>query len=290
MVPNTFEAYTLSGAGERRELHRRLHRQDEDARVRQLRLDVHRSRQQGTHKGVGFAGVTWDFMKNGYVRVDEQYGTDLFNTIYVDGKYPIAIDAQTLLVLGAQYTSQKSIGKESSALLDLSRGPAGRLEQRPVRRPALLHAERQRLRFAESVRRPSVVPQPDAGALQYRRREGLGHRRQRQFRQPGRARAHRGGGLCEQQRPHQRRQPARRSPIARKPTCAPTTPSPRARRSRGWWPRCAAPGCIRTVRRPRSSSASSSTTTSLSELGPGRVMGIGAPVDRGGDEGSLPDP
>ena len=44
--------------------------------------------------------------------MDEQYVNDLFNNFYVDGKYPIAIDAQTQLVLGAQYTYQKSIGKE----------------------------------------------------------------------------------------------------------------------------------------------------------------------------------
>ena len=41
------------GGGERRELHRRLHRQDEDPQLRQLRLDVHRGRQQGHAQGRG---------------------------------------------------------------------------------------------------------------------------------------------------------------------------------------------------------------------------------------------
>ncbi len=36
--------------------------------------------------------------------------TDVFNTFYVDGKYPIAIDDKTTLTLGAQYYPQSSVG------------------------------------------------------------------------------------------------------------------------------------------------------------------------------------
>ena len=68
---------------------------------------------KGTHKGVAFVGATWDFAKNGYLRVDGQHGEDVFSTFYVDAKVPIAIDAQTSLSLGAQYTRQKSTGKET---------------------------------------------------------------------------------------------------------------------------------------------------------------------------------
>jgi predicted porin len=68
---------------------------------------------KGIHKGVAFAGATWDFVKNGYLRVDEQYGYDVFNTFYVDGRVPIVIDAKTLVTLGAQYTKQKSVGKDT---------------------------------------------------------------------------------------------------------------------------------------------------------------------------------
>ena len=112
MVPNTFEAYTLSGAASGVS-----YTGGYIAKMKTRASDSFdwmstAAGSKGTHKGVGFGGVTWDFTKNGYVRVDEQYGTDLYNTLYVDGKYPIAFDAQTLLVLGAQYTSQKSIGKE----------------------------------------------------------------------------------------------------------------------------------------------------------------------------------
>jgi hypothetical protein len=64
----------------------------------------------GKQEGVGYAGATWNFAKNGYVRLDEQYAVDVFNTFYVDGKYPIPIDDKTSLSLGAQYYPQSSVG------------------------------------------------------------------------------------------------------------------------------------------------------------------------------------
>jgi hypothetical protein len=42
--------------------------------------------------------------------MDEQYAVDVFNTFYVEGKYPIAIDDKTSLTLGAQYYPQSSVG------------------------------------------------------------------------------------------------------------------------------------------------------------------------------------
>jgi hypothetical protein len=42
--------------------------------------------------------------------MDEQYAVDVFNTFYVDGKYPIAVDDKTSLALGAQYYPQTSVG------------------------------------------------------------------------------------------------------------------------------------------------------------------------------------
>ena len=112
MVPNTFEAYTLSGAANGLSYTggyiAKMKKRESDSFDWMSTV----AGSKGTHKGVGFAGVTWDFAKNGYLRVDEQYATDLFNTLYVDGKLPIAIDARTHLVLGAQYTAQRSIGKE----------------------------------------------------------------------------------------------------------------------------------------------------------------------------------
>ena len=110
MVPNTFEAYTLTGTvapvsytgGYITKM-----------KVRQSESFVWMSNTAGgtgKQEGVIYAGGTWDFAKNGYVRMDEQYAVDVFNTFYVDGKYPIAIDDGTSLTLGAQYYPQSSVG------------------------------------------------------------------------------------------------------------------------------------------------------------------------------------
>lgn len=64
----------------------------------------------GKQEGAIYAGGTWNFAKNGYVRMDEVYSTDVLNIFYVDGKYPIAIDDKTSLTLGAQYYPQQSVG------------------------------------------------------------------------------------------------------------------------------------------------------------------------------------
>ena len=129
----------------------------------------------GNREGVIYAGGMWDFARNdGYLRMDEQYAVDVFNTFYVDGKYPIAINDRTSLTLGAQYYPQSSVGDEQIGSFDLRHGAAGRRCARAVRRPALLHADRQGIRHAEPLRRPCVLPQPDAGGVQHRRREGLG--------------------------------------------------------------------------------------------------------------------
>ena len=110
MVPNTFEAYTLTGSA----------RDVSYTGGYITKIKVRNSESfapmstaagsTGDHKGVAYAGATWAFAKNGYVRLDEQYGVDVFNTFYVDGRYPIAIDDKTSLALGAQYTAQKSVG------------------------------------------------------------------------------------------------------------------------------------------------------------------------------------
>ena len=46
------------------------------------------------------------------MKVDEVYSTDVFNTFYIEGRYPIAIDDKTRLTLGAQYYPQKSVGDD----------------------------------------------------------------------------------------------------------------------------------------------------------------------------------
>jgi len=110
MVPNTFEAYTLTGAADKF-----LYTGGYITKMKARESDSfvwmsNSAGGTGNHEGVIYAGGTWNFAKNGYVRMDEQYAVDVFNTFYVDGKYPIPIDDKTSLTLGAQYYPQKSVG------------------------------------------------------------------------------------------------------------------------------------------------------------------------------------
>ena len=110
MVPNTFEAYTLTGAASDVSYTggyiTKIKKRDAEHFVWMSEA----AGGSASQKGTVFAGATWDFVKNGYVRADFQATDDVFNTFYADGKYPIALDAQTVLVLGAQYIHQKSVG------------------------------------------------------------------------------------------------------------------------------------------------------------------------------------
>lgn len=110
MVPNTFEAYTLTGAsGDVAYTGGYITK----IKVRQSESFVWMSNAAGgagDQSGVIYVGATWDFTKNGNVRVDDQYAVNVFNTFYIDGKYPIALNDRTSLTLGAQYFPQKSVG------------------------------------------------------------------------------------------------------------------------------------------------------------------------------------
>jgi hypothetical protein len=110
MVPNTFEAYTLTGKADTVSY---TGGYITKMKVRQSESFVWMSNTAGgtgSQEGVIYAGATWDFAKNGYVKVDEQYAVDVFNNFYVEGKYPIVIDDKTALTLGAQYYPQSSTG------------------------------------------------------------------------------------------------------------------------------------------------------------------------------------
>ena len=86
MVPNTFEAYTLTGSaadvsytgGYITKI--KLRNADSFAPMSSAAGGT------GSHEGVAYAGATWGFAKDAYVRLDEQYGVDVFNTLYVDGQ------------------------------------------------------------------------------------------------------------------------------------------------------------------------------------------------------------
>jgi hypothetical protein len=84
MVPNTFEAYTLSGAASGVSY---TGGYITKIKTREANHFVWMSDAAGggnsDHKGTAFAGATWDFVKDGYVRADFQQTGDVFNTVYV---------------------------------------------------------------------------------------------------------------------------------------------------------------------------------------------------------------
>jgi hypothetical protein len=111
MVPNTFEAYTLSGAP----LDGLAYTGGYIARIKNRDSERFVSMSQdaggtGSGEGLVFAGVDWAFMKGGRLRADVQYGIDTYNTVYVDARVPVALAERTRLTLGAQYFPQKSVG------------------------------------------------------------------------------------------------------------------------------------------------------------------------------------
>ena len=112
MVPNTFEAYTVAGAVDAVSYIGGYITKEKLRDTESFRWMSNVAGGTGPQKGVAFGGVTWNFGKGGYVRLDEQYAIDTFNTFYADVRYPVAIDADTSVALGGQYYPQSSIGDE----------------------------------------------------------------------------------------------------------------------------------------------------------------------------------
>jgi hypothetical protein len=112
MVPNTFEAYTLAGAAGPVSYVGGYITKEKLRDTESFRWMSNIAGGTGAQKGVGFGGGTWNFAKGGYVRIDEQYAIDAFNTFYADVRYPIAIGTGTSLALGGQYYPQSSVGDE----------------------------------------------------------------------------------------------------------------------------------------------------------------------------------
>jgi hypothetical protein len=112
MVPNTFEAYTLTGATGPLSYTggyiTKVKLRDSESFVSMSEV----AGGSGEHEGVAYVGLTYRFGKSGYVRVDEQYAVDVFNSFYADVRYPIELDAQTSLVLGAQVYPQNAVGNK----------------------------------------------------------------------------------------------------------------------------------------------------------------------------------
>ena len=111
-IPNTFEAYTLTGASGALSYTGGYMTKMKTRASESFVWASNAAGGKGPHEGVIYAGATYAFAGTGYLKVDEVYSTDVFNTFYIEGRYPIALDDKTRLTLGAQYYPQKSVGDD----------------------------------------------------------------------------------------------------------------------------------------------------------------------------------
>ena len=113
MVPHVFEGYTLRGAPDGWQYMvgylTKVKVRDSD----QFKWFSQQAGAANSQEGMIIAGVTIPFLKSGFVRLDEQYVKDTFNTVYIDGLYPIPYDQDTTFAVGAQYYPQDAVsGKQ----------------------------------------------------------------------------------------------------------------------------------------------------------------------------------
>jgi len=110
MTPNTFEALTLGGkVGWVQYLggfvwNIKTRNSDEFVAMSSA------AGAKGQHDGVGLSGVRLTPVKDLRIDVTNQYGVNMFNTIYAEGDYLLALSENWRLRLGAQFTDQRAVG------------------------------------------------------------------------------------------------------------------------------------------------------------------------------------
>jgi hypothetical protein len=67
---------------------------------------------EGTKKGVTGMGVRYNFSDKSYAGMINQYGWDMYNTIYAESERYIPVGDELSLRLSAQFTDQRSVGDE----------------------------------------------------------------------------------------------------------------------------------------------------------------------------------
>lgn len=118
MIPNVFEAYTLSyrtqqvyaGIGYVSRMKPRF--SEEYLSMSELAGAI------GTHTGVTVAGVRWHPSKAVATSALVLYNEDVFGLGYLAGEYDIIFSDRTDLRLSAQYTAQQSVGEERIGSFD----------------------------------------------------------------------------------------------------------------------------------------------------------------------------
>lgn len=77
----------------------------------------------GKERGVSAISLRYNFSEDCYIALTEQYGWDMFNTLYIEGERLIEFSDRFKLRMGAQFTDQRSVGSE--LLGDFSTQAAG---------------------------------------------------------------------------------------------------------------------------------------------------------------------
>lgn len=66
----------------------------------------------GKDRGVSAISFRYEFSEDNYLALTEQYGWDMFNTLYLEGERLIELSDRCKLRMGAQFTDQRSVGSE----------------------------------------------------------------------------------------------------------------------------------------------------------------------------------
>lgn len=67
---------------------------------------------EGVERGVSAVSLRYNFSEDNYIALSEQYGWDMFNTVYLEGESLVEISDRCRLRVGAQFTDQRSVGSE----------------------------------------------------------------------------------------------------------------------------------------------------------------------------------
>lgn len=69
-------------------------------------------------RGVSVVSMRYNFAEDTFVALTEQYGWDMFNNVYVEGEHLIELSDKWSILLGAQFTDQRSVGDELTGDLE----------------------------------------------------------------------------------------------------------------------------------------------------------------------------
>jgi hypothetical protein len=67
---------------------------------------------EGTDRDVSVISMRYEFSEQDFIALSKLYGWDMYNTLYVEGEKFFEYKDQFKILLGAQYTNQRSVGDE----------------------------------------------------------------------------------------------------------------------------------------------------------------------------------